>query len=101
MESTPPESPTPEAPPTLPSPQGLAATADLADFLGVKENEIEVVSAEEVTWSDGSRGCAEEGMMYTQAQIEGSRMMLRHDGTDYEYHSGGSEPPVRCEKPTE
>jgi hypothetical protein len=78
-----------------------AAIADLADSAGVQEASIEVVSVEEVTWTDGSLGCAEEGMSYTQALVEGSRIVLRVDGAEHEYHSGGGAAPFRCERPTQ
>lgn len=39
--------------------------------------------------------------MYTQAIVEGARITLRVGGTDYEYHSGGSRPPTRCDRPTQ
>ena len=74
---------------------------DSARRLAVEAAEIEVVSEEAVTWRNGSLGCAKEGFAYTQALVEGSRIILRADGTDYEYHSGGSRPPFWCEKPTE
>lgn len=77
------------------------AVADLATRLDVDAASIEVVSMEEVTWRDGSLGCAKEGSMYTQALVDGSRIILRADGTDYEYHSGGTRPPFWCELPTE
>ena len=75
--------------------------ADLAIRLGVDAATIEVVAEEAVTWRDGSLGCAKPGFAYTQALVDGSRITLRADGTDYEYHSGGSEPPFWCEKPTQ
>lgn len=59
------------------------------------------MAVEEVTWRDGSRGCAQPGMSYTQALVDGSRITLRASGRTYEYHSGGRQPPSRCEKPTE
>lgn len=77
------------------------AVADLAARLGVDAAEVEVVAVEQVTWRDGSRGCAEPGTMYTQALVEGTRITLRADGTDHEYHSGGGQRPVLCEDPTE
>jgi hypothetical protein len=79
----------------------VRAVDDLAASLGVDAGEVEVVSVEEVTWRDGSRGCAEPGMAYTQALIDGSRITLRAGGRTYEYHSGGSQPPARCAKPTQ
>jgi hypothetical protein len=83
------------------SPNVQAAVEDLAAALDMDPTEVEVVAVEEVTWRDGSRGCAQPGTMYTQALIEGSRITLRVAGTDYEYHSGGSRPPSLCEHPTE
>lgn len=78
-----------------------ASVEDLASTLGVDPGDVEVVSVEEVTWRDGSRGCAERGVMYTQALIDGSRITLRVGDTTYEYHSGGSRPPALCDRPTE
>lgn len=79
----------------------VRAVDDLAATLGLTADEIEVVSTEEVTWRDGSRGCAQPGEMYTQALVDGLRITLRAGEQTYEYHSGGSRPPARCEKPTE
>ncbi len=90
-------------PSTPPAPSGDVgqAVADLAERLGVQPDDVEVVSTEDVTWRNGSRGCAEPGTMYTQVLIDGSRITLGVDGTTYEYHSGGSRPPTLCEKPTQ
>jgi len=93
--------PTSQPASTPASPEVAQSITDLAGSLGVEESAVEVVSVEEVTWRNGSRGCAVPGNMYTQALIDGSRITLRVDGTDYEYHSGGSQPPARCDKPTE
>lgn len=79
----------------------VRAVDDLAATLDVAVDEVEVVSTEEVTWRDGSRGCAKPGEMYTQALVDGLRITLRAGGRTYEYHSGGSQPPALCEKPTE
>lgn len=79
----------------------VQAVDDLAATLDVDAGEVEVVAVQEVTWRDGSRGCAQPGMTYTQALIDGSRITLRAAGRTYEYHSGGSQPPSRCERPTE
>ena len=89
------------SPPSSAPPDVVRAVEDLAATLGVTPEEVEVVSTEEVTWRDGSRGCAQPGMSYTQALVDGSRITLRSGGQTYEYHSGGSQPPSRCEKPTE
>ena len=39
--------------------------ADAAERVGVAPDQVKVLSVESVTWSDGSLGCPEPGMMYT------------------------------------
>lgn len=78
-----------------------AAVADLAAHLGIEPEAVQVVAVEEVTWRDGSLGCAEPGMVYTQALVDGARITLRAEGVEHEYHQGGSGTPIRCADPTE
>lgn len=75
------------------------ATVDLATLLKVDEAEIEVISAEAVTWSDGSLGCPEPGKVYTQALVEGHRIVLAHHERVYDYHAGGDLDPFLCPNP--
>ena len=72
------------------------AIADLADRLDVGSDVIEIVGVEEVTWPDGALGCPEPGTTYTQALVDGSRIVLSVDGTEYDYHSGRSGVPAYC-----
>jgi hypothetical protein len=72
------------------------ARTDLARRLGIDPDEIEVVRAEEITWPDGSMGCPEPGKSYTQALVEGSRVVLVHDDRVYVYHAGGGSEPFLC-----
>ena len=94
-----PEPPDPSS--TPPTGAAAAAVADLAERLAIEASAVEVVSTEAVTWSNGSLGCAEPGMMYTQSLVDGSRIILRAGGTTYEYHSGGSGEAFLCERPTQ
>lgn len=73
------------------------AVADLAARLGVPATAIEVLKAEQVTWPDGSLGCPEPGQAYTQAQVDGYRVVLQHDGRVYLYHAGGDGPIFLCQ----
>ena len=66
----------------------VIAMEDLSQRLGVAVEDIELVSLLEVTWSDGSLGCPQAGMAYTQALVPGQQMILQVDGQDYYYHSG-------------
>jgi hypothetical protein len=75
------------------------AIQDLSGRLGIQSGEIKVVSEKNVTWRDGSLGCPKPGMMYTQALVEGTLIVLRVDDTKYEYHSGGGRAPFYCENP--
>lgn len=93
------ETPGPSASP--PGGAAAEAVADLAARLEVAEDDVVVDSVEEVTWRDGSLGCAEKGTMYTQALVDGSRITLRVAGQTYEYHSGGRRSAFLCERPTE
>ncbi len=90
----------PSSPPGSMNPAVREAVADLATRLDVDEADVTVVSVEEVTWRDGSLGCAQEGMMYTQALVDGSRIVLEVESKRYEYHQGSGRV-FYCEKPTQ
>lgn len=72
------------------------AIADLRTRLPDGADAIEVVSVTEVDWPDGSIGCPQPGMVYTQAIVNGTKIVLRHDGVTYDYHRGGSRPVFYC-----
>lgn len=73
--------------------------ADAASGAGVDPSDVDVVTAEAVTWSDGSLGCPEPGMMYTQALVPGYRVVLEIDGEQLHFHSGSSGEFSLCENP--
>ena len=73
----------------------------LAEAHGVEPGDIEVIGFEEVVWRDGSIGCPIEGMMYTQALVDGTRVALGLDGEIYLYHVEGAGEPFLCEHPAE
>lgn len=68
---------------------------------GVGEDEISVVNAEAVTWSDGSIGCPKEGMSYTQALVPGYRVILDVAGEEVHYHAGSDARFFACDDPQE
>jgi hypothetical protein len=74
------------------------ATADLAVRLGIAEADITLELQEEVTWRDGSLGCPLPGFEYTQALVDGSRIVLVADGVAYPYHSSAGRSPFLCEQ---
>lgn len=79
-------------------PQVEVAMADLAQRLGVAADAIDVVEVEAVTWPDGSLGCPQPDMAYTQVPQDGLRIRLRAGGETYAYHSGGGREPFLCEQ---
>ena len=96
-----------ELPTPVNEPSGLAegvaavvelATADLADHLNVDEGAIEVVSVQPVTWPDGSLGCPQPGEVYTQALVDGYKVVLGTNGRTrvYIYTAGADGQPFLC-----
>ena len=78
-----------------------SAVEMLAEAQGVEPGDIEVIGFEEVVWRDGSIGCPIEGMMYTQALVDGTRVALELDGEVYLFHAEGTGEPFLCENPAE
>jgi hypothetical protein len=72
------------------------AKADAAERTGKSAKEITVVSAERVTWSDGSMGCPMPGRMYPQMLTSGYRIVLRVGEQEMDYHAGNAGKPVLC-----
>ena len=73
-----------------------AALDDAARRTGTARAAIRVVSAAAVTWPDGSIGCPEPGMMYTQALVPGYRIVLQAGSETLNYHARAQGPPVFC-----
>lgn len=65
------------------------AVAAEAQRRGVTAGEVAVVSYAAVTWSDGSIGCPQPGMMYTQALVPGHLLVLEVGGERASYHAAG------------
>lgn len=66
---------------------------------GVDRDDVEVVEAAFVTWPDSSLGCPEPGMMYTQALVEGFRIVLDVAGDEVAFHGDDQGRMVRCDDP--
>jgi len=66
----------------------VQAMLDLSARVGANVDDIELVSLLEVTWRDGSLGCPEAGVAYTQALVPGQQLILQVEGQEYYYHSG-------------
>jgi hypothetical protein len=64
-----------------------AVVADAARRFNVAENAVVLVDAEQVTWNDGSLGCAEPGRAYTQALVAGYRVTAKTQAGQMVYHT--------------
>jgi hypothetical protein len=56
----------------------------------------ELVSAHAVTWNSGALGCPSPGFSYTQALVDGMRIVVTVAGTAYDYRFGTSDVPQLC-----
>ena len=72
---------------------------DAADRSGVPADELEVVVAEAVTFNDGSLGCPEPGMAYTQALVDGYRVVVTAAGEELDYRAAEAGGFIFCENP--
>ncbi len=73
-----------------------AALDDAANRSTTARADIKVLSEEAVTWPDGSLGCPQPGMMYTQALVPGYRIVLQAGEQTLNYHAKSRGKPVFC-----
>ncbi len=89
----------PPQPPAMAGPLERAVSAARADAVrrtGVAAESLSLISAEVVTWSDGSLGCPQPGMMYKQALVPGYRVRLRGPHGEVAYHASTRGALVLC-----
>ena len=79
--------PTPTHIPVDLTPAQLAAISALSDITGLSADTITLVSTEAVTWPDGCLGVQRLGVMCTQAEVEGFKILLEAEGKQYEFHT--------------
>jgi hypothetical protein len=73
-----------------------AALDDAANRSTTARADIKVVSEDAVTWPDGSLGCPQPGMLYTQALVPGYRIVLQAGEQTLNYHAMSRGRPVFC-----
>ena len=62
--------------------------ADAAERTATEAAAVDVIQAEAVTWNDGSLGCPEPGMFYTQALVDGYQVILQAGDEELDYRVG-------------
>lgn len=80
-------------------PEVAAAIADTASRAQVDPGQVLVAAWSPVTWNDGSIGCPQKDMLYTQALVDGELLMLRVDQALFQYHSARGGPFAYCATP--
>jgi hypothetical protein len=97
---TTPNPPLPTATPAAPA--GAAASGipgnllnavldDASQRTGLARDTLVVTRAEAVTWNDGSLGCPEPGMFYTQALVEGYQIVIDTNAQSLDYRAGDNQ----------
>jgi hypothetical protein len=94
----------PTGAPELPSgevPQGVfdSVVADMLSRSGGDRSAVQVLKSEAVEWPDGSLGCPQPGMMYTQAIVSGYHVILALGGDTYDYRLSDRGSFVLCQNP--
>lgn len=87
--------PTPGGGQVAPGPDGEARLATLLAVLradaakrgGHNDARLVVLPAEDVVWSDGSLGCPQPGLVYTQALVPGWRVRIESGAEVLTYHA--------------
>lgn len=79
--------PTPTHIPVDLTPAQLAALSALSEITGLSADKISLVSTEAVTWPDGCLGVQRLGVMCTQAEVEGFKILLEAEDKQYEFHT--------------
>jgi hypothetical protein len=74
------------------------ARQKLAEELEIAVDQIKVVSADPVYWSDASLGCPQPGMTYQQVITPGYRITLFTGNDLYVYHTDTVQTVVRCQQ---
>jgi hypothetical protein len=71
-------------------PQGILDSIlnEAAGLAKVRREQLVIVRAESVVWNDGSLGCPEPGMIYTQALVNGYWVVIDAAGQKYDFRVG-------------
>ena len=85
--STPTQVPTPTHIPVALTPAQLAAIKALSEQLSLPVDKITIVSTEAITWPNGCLGIVRMGVMCTQNEVPGFKIVLEANGQKYEFHT--------------
>jgi len=75
------------------------AISELAKELSIPSDQILLISAQSVVWSDSSLGCPQPDMFYAQVLTEGYRVVLAVNDEPYYYHANRKGYGIFCKNP--
>ena len=84
---------------TTPGPTASESPSPRAGGAQVDPEQVLVAAWSPVTWNDGSLGCPQKDMLYTQALVDGELLMLRVEQALFQYHSARGGPFTYCAAP--
>jgi hypothetical protein len=70
---------------------------DLRSEIEFERADLIITRAERVIWNDGSLGCPEPGMAYTQALVDGFWIVFEIEGVVYDYRANLGGYFIRCD----
>jgi len=76
-----------------------AVVFDAAKRFNVPASAVVLTRAEQVTWSDGSLGCPERGMLYAQNLVPGYRIVAKTGSSELVYNTDTREQAKTCPVP--
>ncbi|MGQ0602972.1 MAG: hypothetical protein ACT4QE_14915 [Anaerolineales bacterium] len=72
--------------------------ADLEARTSANRADFTISRAEAIIWNDGSLGCPQPGVFYTQALVDGYRVVVDWNGQQFDYHAATSGFFMLCER---
>jgi hypothetical protein len=82
---------------TAPEAMVAALVAEVADLSGLGEDQVTVIRAQRVMWSDASLGCPSGGVSYIQVLTPGYWVVLEAEGIEYDFRSADDGEFRRCD----
>lgn len=75
------------------------ATQDIVQKFSAAPEQVIVVEAREVTWSNSGLGCPQPDMAYAEVLTPGYLVKLSYNDIEFEYHAGPDGALFRCKNP--
>ena len=75
-------------------------TEQVSQESGLNTDQVNLVRAQKATWRDGSMGCPQPNLMYTQALVEGYWVIMIAGNEEYDFRATTNGKFLRCQGQT-